>query len=303
MLSRRLRTGSILDSGTLPVLDPPVVIAEVGCNHQGDLDLARKMVRAAARAGADIVKFQKRDLDTWRRVLPWWDGPHPNPTAAFGSTYYEHRRALELDGFEHRKLADCCREWGVGYSCSVWDLPSLAVISEAVPFPILKIPSAANNNLDLIRGAYSHTDALLHISCGMMTAAERQALYESIILDRTITYQCTSGYPVPFGEVYLLEIESLPTRLKGYSGHHVGTGIDLAAYARGASYIERHFTQDRTLKGTDNAFSLEPPELAQLVHDLHRVHACMNQRPPGVHLTPVEESTREKLKWRTSTTS
>lgn len=278
-------------------MTPPVVVAEVGCNHQGSLELAIRHIHEAAKAGASYVKFQKRDNGAHLLRNPDWNKPHPNPTQAFGPTYYEHRKALEFDGDTHQRLMDECTRAGIRYACSVWDMASAEWIADLKP-DYIKVPSASNGNMELIAYLLREFRGEIHVSLGMTTNEERQELIgiAKLHAGRIRLYHCTSGYPVPFGQLDIDEIPSLAVGglEPGYSGHHVGIAIDIAAYSKGATWIERHFTLDRTLKGTDQALSLEPPELSQLVFDLKRVHAAATKR---MGIASVEKAQREKLRW------
>lgn len=278
----------------------PFVVAEACCNHGGELGVARLMIRMAARAGADYIKFQKRD----NRLLlspEQYAAPHPVPENAYGATYGEHREALEFDIEEHRQLKDWCAEEGIGYACSVFDLPSAQLIAGLRP-DYIKVPSLANLNrpmLEYLLGAYRGG---VHISTGMTTGEELAQLVglvrERGAIDRVVWYACTSGYPTPYEAIHLPRVEEISRHFgracTGFSGHHHGVAIDAAAVALGAGWIERHFTLDKGAKGTDHAMSLEPHELEQLVRDVRHVRAAMTPRPDGV--LDVEVGTRKRLK-------
>jgi len=262
------------------------------------MELAVKHIHAAAKAGATYVKFQKRDIETHSLNNPDWSKPHPNPSQSFGATYREHRQALELSSIQHAQLIEECRKAGIKYACSAWDVASAMDLIRLNP-DYIKVPSACNGHFQLIRTLLTAYEGEIHVSLGMLSPKERSEIVGITRLhpDRIRLYHCTSGYPVPFGELDLEEIPALAVGdlAPGYSGHHVGIAIDIAAYAKGAQWIERHFTLDKTLKGTDQALSLEPPELAQLVFDLNRVHAASTER---TGITAVEQIQREKLRWR-----
>jgi N-acetylneuraminate synthase len=158
--------------------------------------------------------------------------------------------------------------------------------------------------LELIRDTYTGD---IHVSTGMTTQAETEALVQFFeetgqAKDRLVLYSCTSGYPVAFKDICLLEInrlyEQFGDRVKeiGFSGHHLGIAVDVAAYTLGARWIERHFTKDRTWKGTDHAASLEVPGLQKLIRDLHHTHDALSYKP--TEILEVEQVQREKLKYR-----
>ena len=285
-------------------MDEPVLIAEIGCNHKGDLDVALQFLDvASAFCQVGHVKFQKRDN---RTLLPpeQYDAPHPVPDNSFGGCYGDHREALELSVEQHRKLKDACEERGLTYSTSVWDLPSFEAIAELEP-TYLKVPSATNTNAALLQAMADRFAGQIHISLGMTTRAEEEAIVS--LLDRAgrlgdvVLYACTSGYPIQASEAFLLEIPRLRqaygdrVHAIGYSGHHNGISLDVAAYTLGATYIERHFTLDRTWKGTDHAASLEPDGLRRLQRDLLHAHEALRARPEEI--VDVERPQRAKLKW------
>jgi N-acetylneuraminate synthase len=282
----------------------PFVIAEVGCNHAGDLDLAKKMIAVAATfCEVDAVKFQKRDARTLLSPEEYV-APHPNPAHAFGDTYGAHREALEFDLEQHRELARAARDAGVQYSSSVWDVPSAIEILRLDP-AFVKVPSAANLNEDLLKVLCADYEGDIHISVGMTTRAEEEWLVDLIVGagagKRLVLYSCTSGYPVPFESLCLREVERLKATYGrdllgiGFSGHHLGIAADIAALALGATYIERHFTLDRTSRGTDHAASLEPDGMRRLNRDLKNVSKALTAKHQEV--LPIELEQRAKLKW------
>jgi N-acetylneuraminate synthase len=281
----------------------PRVVAEIGCNHKGDMQIARSMIESAARfAKADYVKFQKRCN---RELLTpeEYAAPHPNPANSYGETYGEHREFLEFDVDQHRQLIRWCRESGIGYSTSVWDMTSAVQMAALRPH-MLKVPSACNLHFQMLAFLASEYEGDIHVSLGMTTPAEQEeivALFEHMgAQDRLVLYACTSGYPVPFDQVCLLEVKRLRDlygeRVKdiGFSGHHLGIAVDVAAITLGANWIERHFTLDRTWKGTDHAASLEPDGLRRLVRDVRAVHAALTYKPTGI--VEIEGPQRTKLK-------
>ncbi len=282
----------------------PVVIAEAGCNHKGEMEIAKELIRTAALCRADVIKFQKRcnrELLTGEQ----YDAPHPNPVHAYGETYGEHREYLEFDLSEHEELKRYCEELGITYSTSVWDLTSAKEIASLEP-KFIKIPSACNNHKQMLDWLCDHYPGEIHVSLGMTTRAEEEALME--LFERKgrnrdlVLYVCTSGYPVPFPDVCLLEIERVReaygSRIKdvAFSGHHLGIAVDIAAYTLGASIIERHYTLDRTWKGTDHAASLEADGIRKLKRNLTAVYEALNVK--SREILAIEEEQRRKLKYR-----
>jgi N-acetylneuraminate synthase len=209
------------------------------------------------------------------------------------------RRGLD----QHRQLKRWCSEFGIGYSTSVWDLTSAREIASLEP-DYIKIPSACNLRFDLLRELARIYAGDLHVPLGMTTPDEVaqivQVLREERALERTVLYACTSGYPVPFDQLCLLEIRELvaqygtQVRAVGFSGHHLGIAADVAAYTLGAQWIERHFTLDRTWKGTDHAASLEPDGLRRLVRDVRAVSQALTLRDRPI--LDIEVAQRRKLK-------
>ena len=282
----------------------PKVIAEIGCNHKGEIEIAFELIKSAKDCGADVAKFQKRNS---KELLTeeQYNAPHPNPINSYGDTYGAHREFLEFSLEEHLKLKEYCEEINVDYSTSVWDITSAKEISELNP-DLIKVPSACNNHFDMLAVLRDEYDGDVHISLGMTTKDEEKKIIqffnETNSLDRLIIYACTSGYPVPFEQTCLLEISRLineydgKVKSIGFSGHHLGIAIDVVAYTLGANWIERHFTKDRTWKGTDHAASLEPAGLSKLTRDLKASYNSLTYKDNDI--LDIEAPQREKLKWK-----
>jgi len=283
----------------------PRVIAEAGCNHKGDMEIAKELIRTAAiYCHADVIKFQKRCN---RELLTpeQYNAPHPNPANSYGKTYGEHREFLEFNLEQHRELKAYCEEVGITYSTSVWDFTSAKEIASLNP-ELIKIPSASNNNYPMLEWLCENYDGEIHVSLGMTTHEEEEKLiqlFEEKGRNKDLVlYACTSGYPVAFEDVCLCEItrikQAYGDRVKeiAFSGHHLGIAIDIAAYTLGASTIERHYTLDRTWKGTDHAASLEPEGIRKLKRDLNAAYLALSYKSQDV--LPVESVQRDKLKYR-----
>lgn len=293
---------------------PVKVIAEIGCNHKGDLDIAKKMIRTVANfCEADIVKFQKR---TNKELLTpeEYNRPHPVAENSYGATYGEHREFLEFDVDQHKELIAECEHNGIAYSTSVWDMTSAKQMAALNP-PMLKIPSATNQHFELQRYLCKHYEGEIHVSTGMTTLEEVRdivRLYrEHGRAKDLVLYACTSGYPVAVEDLCLYEItrlmEEFGGEIKGvgFSGHHLGIASDVAALTIGRmnelagkgrfTHIERHFTLDRTWKGTDHAASLEPDGLRRLCRDVRNVDRALAYK--SSEILPVEQVQRDKLKW------
>ena len=282
----------------------PIVVAEIGCNHLGQIDVAYDLIKLAKESGADFAKFQKRNNKELLSQAEY-NSPHPNPINSYGSTYGEHRENLEFDIDLHFKLKDYCEKIGIGYSVSVWDIISAKEVVELNP-KYIKIPSAMNNHAKLLNFLADNYDGQIHISTGMTYMEELENLKnifrQKDKLDKLVLYTCTSGYPIEAEEVCLKEIFKLKEIFQdsindyAFSGHHKGVAIDVAAYTLGATWIERHFTKDRTWKGTDHAASLEPHGLYKLVRDLNNTYKALNYKSDEI--LSIEIPQRKKLKFK-----
>jgi len=281
----------------------PKVVAEIGCNHKGQMEIAHEMIMMAAKfCKVDAVKFQKRNNREYLSEEQY-NAPHPNPINAYGKTYGEHREFLEFDLDQHRQLKAWCEEYGLEYGTSVWDVTSAREIASLNPVGI-KVPSACNTNFPMLEVLCKEFAGEISISFGMTTHDEEQKIVEFIEkhnrADQLIIYSCTSGYPVAFEDICLYEItrlrETFGKRVKkiGFSGHHLGIAADIAAMTLGAEVIERHFTLDRTWKGTDHSASLEPDGLRRLARDVKHVAMALDYKKQEI--LEVEAVQRKKLK-------
>ena len=283
----------------------PYIIAEIGCNHKGDMDIAKELITVASSfCKVDAVKFQKR----CPKVLlteEQYNAPHPNPLNSYGTTYGQHREFLEFNVDQHAQLKEWCEREGVVYSTSVWDMPSAKEIAGLNP-EFIKIPSACNTHFEMLQWLCDNYKGEIHLSLGMTSHKEEEEIIQLFVNNGRnqdlVLYNCTSGYPVPFEDVCLLEIlrmkEQYGGRVKaiGFSGHHLGIAADIAAYTLGAEYIERHYTLDRTWKGTDHAASLEPDGIRKLKRNLDAVYRSLQYKKEEI--LPIEQVQRQKLKYR-----
>lgn len=283
----------------------PYIIAEAGCNHMGQMEIAKDLIETAAHfCKVDAIKFQKRcpkELLTPEQ----YNAPHPNPANSYGDTYGAHREFLEFTVDQHAQLKEWCEKAGITYSTSVWDMTSAKEIASLDP-EFIKIPSACNNHFEMLQWLCDNYKGEIQLSFGMTTHEEEEQIVELFEKNGRnkdlVIYNCTSGYPVPFKDVCLLEInrlrEKYEDRVKaiGFSGHHLGIAVDVAAYTLGASYIERHYTLDRTWKGTDHAASLEPDGVRKLVRNLNAVYESLTYK--SKEILPIEQVQRDKLKFR-----
>lgn len=279
--------------------EPPVVVAEIGAVHLGSIDRAKELIKLAHFCGSQYVKFQKRNPD---ECVPEHlkHLPHPNPDFSYGSTYLEHRKNLELTIEQHKYLSDYCNLLGIKYSTSVWDLTSAKEVIEYINPDFIKIPSACNTNYELLNYIFNNYSGDVHVSTGMTTDQERTELmfFLAPFSSRVVMYHCTSEYPVPFERLFLLEIPKLINmdlwKDVGFSNHGYGIAADVAAYTLGANWIERHFVDDRTLKHSDAAASLECDGLKKLCRDLKAVQKALSHKKE--EMTQEEIVQRNKLK-------
>lgn len=305
MPSKKQKTDKPLTSLIEIEYKEPKVMAEIGCNHMGSVEIAKELLTLAKEAGCDYGKFQKRNP---KELLTeeQYKAPHPNPRNSYGTTYGAHREFLELTIEQHRELFDHCKTIGLGYSCSVWDTTSAKGIVSLNP-DLIKVGSPSNQHWEMQKVLRDEYEGEVHISTGMSTKEEIEQIVtfweegKGRAKERVVLYNCTSGYPVPFADVCLLDIRLLQEKYQGrvkalgFSGHHLGISIDIAAYALGAEWNERHFTKDRTWKGTDHAASLEPGGLKTLCRDLGACYTAMTYK--SQEILPLEAAQRAKLKW------
>ena len=289
----------------MEVYNRPFVIAEAGCNHMGRMEIAKDLIETAAHfCKADAIKFQKR-CPRELLTLEQYNAPHPNPENSYGDTYGSHREFLEFDVDQHAQLKKWCEEAGIIYSTSVWELTSAKEITSLHP-QFIKIPSACNTHFEMLQWLCDNYEGEIQLSFGMTTKEEEEQIVHLFEKNGRakdlILYNCTSGYPVPFKDISLLEIsrmkEQYGGRVKaiGFSVHHLGIAVDVSAYTLGAEYIERHYTLDRTWKGTDHAASLEPDGMRKLVRNLQAVYQGLTYK--SEEILPIEQVQRDKLKYR-----
>ncbi len=283
----------------------PKIVAEVGCNHKGSMEIAHEMINIASIfCKVDVVKFQKRSPKELLSIEER-NTLHPNPENSYGATYGEHRDFLEFDLDQHKQLKKWCEEMNVIYSSSVWDLTSTKEIVSLHP-EFIKVPSACNLNKEILEYLCESYSGEVHISLGMTTQNEERKIINFFKKRKRnrdlVIYSCTSGYPIPFEDVCLLEIRRLldeyskDVKAVGFSGHHRGIAVDVAAVTLGARWVERHYTLDRTWKGTDHAASLEPDGIRRIVRDVSAVSAALINK--SEEILDIEKVQRRKLKRR-----
>lgn len=283
----------------------PKIVAEIGCNHMGDFNIAKELIDLAKQSGVKYVKFQKRN-NKELLTQEQYNAPHPVPANSYGNTYGEHREFLEFTKEQHSQLKAYCDSIDMIYSTSVWDVTSAKEMIEFNP-EFLKVPSACNNNFDMLKILRDDYKGQVQLSIGMTSRNEVEEIVKFFeetnqAKSRLLIYSCTSGYPVPFEDVSLLEINWLYEKYQdrifeiGFSGHHLGLAIDISAYTLGARWIERHFTKDINWKGTDHSASLMPDGLRRLNRDLIAVFKALKRKK--IEILPIEQVQRDKLKNR-----
>lgn len=269
-----------------------MLIAEIGINHNGDLSLAKKMILMSKYAGVDVVKFQKRTLET---VIPKdeWDAPKETPWGKM--RYIDYKRRLEFEKPEYDEIDRYCRSLDIPWTASVWDENSLHFLL-TYDIPFVKIPSACITDLALLDQANSSGKDII-LSTGMSSLDEVTKAVE--MFDRPISIlHCNSSYPSPPEEANLATIGFLkrlfPKHTIGYSGHEIGIYTSVYAAVLGAEIIERHVTIDKSMWGADHSSSIDMVELIELSAVLSKIPAIKGTEV--VECFPSEESSRLKLR-------
>lgn len=265
------------------------VIAEIGHNHQGNVEQCKELFRAAKEAGCNAVKLQKRDNRTLF-TKEAFSRPYDNPNS-FGLSYGEHREFLEFGWDEYVELKDYAAELGIDFFSTAFDIPS-ADFLEKVGVPCYKIASGDCRSLPLIKHVASFGKPII-ISTGGATLEDVQRVYDAImpINSQLCIMQCTAGYPPAWEELNLNVIDTFrkafPDIVIGFSSHDNGIAMAVAAYMLGARVVEKHFTLNRAMKGTDHAFSLEPTGMRKMVRDLSRVRTALGDGIKTVYPSEV----------------
>jgi N-acetylneuraminate synthase len=265
--------GISLGNRTVGPGNPTYVIAEIGLNHNGDVEIAKKLIDAAVLAGCDAVKFQKRtpelcvppDQRAIQRETPWGV-----------MSYLDYRYRVEFGEAEYRAVDAYCRDRGIAWFASCWDEPSVDFIEAFAP-PCYKIASASLTDTALIARLVA-TNRPLILSTGMSTMEEIRAAVARIPRERLLLAHATSTYPCKPEELNLRMIPVLAEEFGvpvGYSGHEVGLQTTYAAVALGACFLERHITLDRAMWGSDQAASVEPWGFMRLVRDIRAIEKAL----------------------------
>lgn len=263
---------------------PTFVVAEIGINHNGSLPLAKQLIDAAAAAGCDAVKFQKRTIEVVYSPEEL-ARPRENP---FGPTNGDLKRGLEFDAAQYAEIDRYCKTKGIMWFASCWDEASANFIQQFNP-PCYKIASASLTDDDLLRH-HRKTGRPLILSTGMSTLEQIDHAVEVVGRGDLIVLHATSTYPSAIEELNLRVIPCLRERYGipvGYSGHEVGLYTSLAAVVLGACVVERHITLDRAMWGSDQAASVEPQGFARLVKDIRAVEAALGDGVKRVYETEI----------------
>jgi len=272
---------------------PAYVIAEIGINHNGDLNIAKRMIDAAIHAGADAVKFQKRTPN----IATPPDQQHQMRETPWGYiTYLEYRYKVEFNEEQYAEINSYCQQRDIPWMVSVWDEPSVDFI-EQFDTPVYKIPSASLTDFNLIRKARA-TGKPLILSSGMSTMEQIKMGVAIAGEENLLLLHCTSTYPCEPEELNLRVVETLrnefPNVPIGYSGHEVGLVPSAVAVAFGACMVERHLTLDRAMWGSDQAASVEPGGFERLVKYIRVTEASLGDGVKRVY--DSEKSSIQKLR-------
>ena len=277
------------------------IIGEIGINHQGDINIAKKLIDIAAAAGCDAVKFQKRNPDV---CVPEEQKSKPRSWGGEDMTYLEYKYKVEFGKAEYDIIDAYCKEKGIAWSASPWDMDSLAFLAE-YDIPFIKLPSAMLTHDELLYGCVA-TGKQVIFSTGMSTEEEidhavqilRSAKNTAGNPHRIGLLHCNSSYPAPVNELNLSAIKTLQEKYPdfeiGYSGHEMLLGTTVASVLLGASILERHITLDRTMEGSDHACSVTPHGLFKLVSGVRELEAAYGNGK--IEVTETELPVRKKLR-------
>ena len=268
------------------------IIAEIGINHNGSLDIAKRLIDVAAVSGCDAVKFQKRNPEV---CVPEHQKGVMRETPWGTMTYLDYKYKVEFEKEQYDEINQYCREKGIEWSASPWDIDSLNFLMD-YDIPWLKVPSAMITNEELMK-ACAATGKKIIFSTGMSTYEEIDQAVEWLAGSQTVMLHCNSTYPAPLEDLNLSCIQTLKNRYNcevGYSGHEFRLGTTVAAVYLGATYLERHITLDRTMWGSDHMSSVEPQGLIKLVKGVRELEEAYGD---GIkRVTSGELGPRKKLR-------
>lgn len=270
------------------------IIAEIGINHNGSLEVAKKLIDIAAVAGCDAVKFQKRNPDV---CVPEHQKHVMRETPWGNMTYLQYKYRVEFDKEQYDEIDQYCRDKGIAWSASPWDMDSLEFLQQ-YELPFIKVPSAMITNEELMRGC-ARTGMKVIFSAGMSTLDETDKAVDWMREEDAefALLHCNSTYPAPIEDLNLRCIQTLQSRYGcevGYSGHEFRLGTTVASVYLGATILERHITLDRTMWGSDHLASVEPQGLIKLVKGVRELETALGD---GVkRVTEGEIPVRKKLR-------
>ncbi|GIV17794.1 MAG: sialic acid synthase [Armatimonadota bacterium] len=271
---------------------PVYIVAEIGINHNGDVDIAKRLIDAAKLAGCDAVKFQKR---TPELCVPPEQRNIPRETPWGLITYMEYRYKVEFGYEQYAEIDRYCKQQGITWFASCWDIPSVDFIEQFAP-PCYKVASASLTDDELLLRLKATGKPIL-LSTGMSTMDEIRHAVSLLDQDRLIIMHSTSTYPCPPNELNLRMIQTLKHEFGlpvGYSGHEVGLQTTYAAVVLGACVVERHITLDRAMWGSDQAASVEPGGFMRLVRDIRVIEQALGDGVKRVYES--ELAARAKLR-------
>ncbi len=270
--------------------NPCYVIAEIGINHNGDLEIAKQLIQKSAEAGCDSVKFQKRtpelcvplDQRNVLRETPWGQ-----------MTYMDYRYKVEFDENQYQELADFASKFGIHLFASPWDVESVDFLVK-MNHPVIKIPSASITDIELLE-KIAATGLPVMMSTGMSTMEQIDKAVSVLNKENLLIAHSTSAYPCDPSELNLKMIPVLQSRFQvpvGYSGHETGLQTTVAAVTLGACFVERHVTLDRAMWGSDQSASVEPPGLQRLVRDIRTVESALGDGVKKVYESELKPMSR-----------
>ncbi len=277
------------------------IIAEIGINHQGDMSIAKRLIDIAAAAGCDAVKFQKRNPDV---CVPEEQKSKPRSWGGEQMTYLEYKHKIEFGKEEYDEIDSYCKQQGIAWSASPWDLDSLEFLQQ-YDIPFIKLPSAMLTNDELLTQCVEKFNKVI-FSTGMSTEEEidhavdilrsAKAVYNKS--EKIGLLHCNSSYPAPISELNLSAIKTLAKKYEdfdiGYSGHEMTIGTTVASVLLGASIVERHITLDRNMEGSDHSASVTPWGLFKLVSGIKELESAYGNGK--IEVTETELPVRKKLR-------
>jgi len=270
---------------------PVYIIAEIGINHHGEMDIAKQLIDEAVRAGCDAVKFQKR---TPELCVPrdQWDKERDTPWGRM--TYIEYKKRIEFGEAEYAAIDEYCKGKGIDWFASCWDQPSVDFIEKFNPV-LYKMASASLTDIELLRKVQS-TGKPIMISTGMSTAEEIEETIKALGTNNLLIAHSTSAYPCKPEELNLRMIQTLriayPECPVGYSGHETGLATTETTIALGSNFVERHFTLDRAMWGTDHAASVEPEGFRRLVRNIREIETALGDGVKRLYESELEPRKR-----------